>query len=116
MSILSPGALRELAKFLWDVSKLTATAAFITPYFTGANIESHIIIGMAVVAIATFFAGLFLHYVTDHLESRGNKGERGKVKREGWNEKEKGIEEIAESRRVEQRARNGRRRRKRTDK
>ena len=68
MRFLKCGALRELAKFLWDISKLTATAAFITPCFTSVNIQSSVTIWMATVSVMTFFAGLYLHYLTDHLE------------------------------------------------
>lgn len=68
MKHLPTGTLREFARFCLDLSKLTATAAFITPCFTTVNIESHITVGMASAAMTTFLLGISLHYLTDHLE------------------------------------------------
>ena len=68
MNVFSPGTLREIAKFSLDISKLTATAAFITPCFTTVNVEPHITVRMATVATIKFFIGIMLHRITDHQE------------------------------------------------
>ena len=64
-AIFSPVTMREIAKFLWDVSKLTATAAFITPYFTAVNIEPYVTRWMGIVAMVAFPMGLAIHFIAD---------------------------------------------------
>lgn len=97
MKYLKCGALRELAKFLWDITKLTSTAAFITPCFTIVNIDSSVTLWMATVAIMTFFAGLYLHYLTDHLELKEAEEKKQGIEekaKENWQEpKSKGRKE-----------------------
>lgn len=68
MNRLPTGTLRELAKFCLDITKLTATAAFITPCFTAINVESYVTGWMAVIATISFVLGMALHYIVDHIE------------------------------------------------
>lgn len=68
MKAFLPGTSRELAKFFWDISKLTGTAAFITPIFTTVYVEPVVTFGMISVAMIAFVSGLILHHETDKLE------------------------------------------------
>ena len=68
MTSLSSVTLRELARFCLDITKLTGTAAFITPYFTAINIKPYVTISMATVAMTFFIIGMNLHRITDKLE------------------------------------------------
>ena len=68
MTSLSSVTLRDLARFCLDITKLTGTAAFITPYFTAISVKPYVTISMATVAIAFFIIGMNLHRITDKLE------------------------------------------------
>lgn len=62
--------MREIAKYSMDVSKLTATSAFITPCFSAKDVAADVIMWMAVVAFLAFFLGVSLHRITDHMEGK----------------------------------------------
>ena len=53
-----------------DVSKLTATGAFITPSFSTTEVAQNVIGGMAVTAVLTFIIGIGLHRIADHMEGK----------------------------------------------
>lgn len=82
MTLFYRGTSRELAKLFWDICKLTATAAFITPYFTTADVESDVTSGMATTAVITFIVGMIFHRKADTLESNERKGYKKKEEKE----------------------------------
>lgn len=68
MKIYSTGVLKELARYCLDISKLTATAAFITPCFTVIDVDPRITRTMAAAALTTFIVGLLVHRLADCVE------------------------------------------------
>ena len=78
MKRMSSASQRETAKFLWDICKLTAAAAFITPWFTTVNIELHVILWMAFASIATFVVGAIFHHRADDITQQEHAAEQGR--------------------------------------
>ena len=70
MNVISSGTTREVAKYSMDVSKLTATGAFITPCFSSTSVDAQVIGWRAFVAILAFFLGLTTHRIADHMEGK----------------------------------------------
>jgi len=68
MNYFSQSTVRELAKYLLDTSKLVATGAFITPFFSAKEVAQEILAWMGTIALLLLFAGLLLHRLADHME------------------------------------------------